>query len=211
MSFHLWTAFFVANLLVSLSPGPGALAAMNAGLTHGWRGGLAVVVGLELALLLQLLLVALGAGVLLQASDSLFLVLRWGGAAYLTGLGLVEMHRACRPSRPTRAAAAVWPRQGLVWRGMLVNLSNPKSILFMTAFVPQFIDPLRSLASQYGLIALTMCSVDALVMAAYAQLAARLRPCFADTGLARVRHAVFGLAFVAFGLALLFFRPANGA
>jgi homoserine/homoserine lactone efflux protein len=207
MSFHLWAAFFVANLLVSLSPGPGALAAMNAGLTHGWRGGLAVVAGLELALLVQLALVALGAGVLLNASDSLFLVLRWGGAAYLAGLGLLEMRRACRPPAPTRATDVLWPRQGLVWRGMLVNLSNPKSILFMTAFVPQFIDLGRPLMPQYALIAFTLCGVDALVMAGYAQLAARLRPWFAAPALARLRHGFFGLAFLLFGLALLIFRP----
>lgn len=203
MELHVWAGFFLANLIVSLAPGPGAVAAMNAGLVHGSRGGWRLVAGLQLALLLQLSAVALGAGTLLAASETTFRLLRWVGAAYLVWLGLSQLWSVWRQNHAASLPTESWPATGLLWRGVLVNLSNPKAVLFMAALVPQFIDPARPLAPQYGLIAVTMCGVDALVMGAYASLAARLRPWLESPRLAQGRQLLFGGLFVVFGLALL--------
>ncbi len=203
MDLHLWATFFAVNLLASLSPGPGAVAAMNAGLAQGSRGGWRLVLGLQLALLLQLSVVALGAGALLAASEGTFQVLRWGGAAYLIWLGLAQWRAAWMAAAHAREAGTVWPAEGLIWRGVLVNLSNPKAVLFMAALVPQFIDTARPLVWQYLLIAVTMCGVDALVMGAYATLAAHLRPWFESARLVRWRNFLFGSVFILLGGALL--------
>lgn len=203
MDLQIWTTFFVVNLIASLTPGPGAVAAMNAGLAHGNRGGWRLVLGLQLALLLQLSVVALGAGALLLASEHTFALLRWGGAAYLVWLGLAQIRAAWRQELTVVDVPEPWQAQELVWRGVLVNLSNPKAILFMAALVPQFIDMARPLSSQYLLIAITMCGVDALVMGAYAMLAARLRPWLHTPRLARWRNLSFGALFVLFGVVML--------
>lgn len=205
MELQIWAAFFAVNLIASLTPGPGAVAAMNAGLAHGRVGAWRLVAGLQLALLLQLALVALGAGTLLERWTVGFQILRWGGAAYLIWLGLGQVWAGWRQQAPRAAALgeASWAYPDLLRRGLLVNLSNPKAILFMAALVPQFIDMGRPLAGQYLLIAFTMCTTDALVMGAYGLLAARLRPWLESPGLARGRNYLFGALFILFGLALL--------
>lgn len=204
MDLQIWTTFFVVNLVASLTPGPGAVAAMHAGLAHGRAGAWRLVVGLQLALLLQLALVAMGAGALLASSPAAFHFLRWGGAAYLVWLGLGQIWLAWRQQTLSPGNHGEgWAYGELLWRGLLVNLSNPKAILFMTALVPQFIEMGRPLAGQYLLIALTMCGTDALVMGAYGLLAARLRPWLESPALARGRNYLFGALFVLFGLVLL--------
>lgn len=202
MSLHLWFAFCAANLLTSLSPGPGAMMAVNAGATHGLSGGLRAIAGLQAALLMQLAVVGMSAGALLATSETAFVLLRGVGAAYLIWLGIME----CRigwQNPATRVTAALLAPKTLFWRGMLVNLSNPKALLFQAALVPQFIDAAKPLTQQYLIIAITMCVIDTLVMSGYSGLASRLASRFASPTLARGRHLAFGMAFVAFGVALL--------
>jgi homoserine/homoserine lactone efflux protein len=207
MQLHLWLTFCFANLLTSISPGPGALAAMNAGLAQGLRGGWRMVLGLQLALLLQLLVVALGAGALLASSERAFLVLRWGGAAYLIWLGLAQLRAVFQHVHASSPADKTeWRVEGMVWRGVWVNLSNPKAILFQAALVPHFIDLAQPLARQYLIIAVTMCLIDTLIMGAYTSLAARLAPWFESERLAHWRNLAFGMLFVGFGVALLVWR-----
>jgi homoserine/homoserine lactone efflux protein len=202
MDLHLWATFFIANLLTSLLPGPGAMAAINAGASLGRRAGYRLVAGLQLALLLQLAVVALGAGALLATSALAFKLLRWAGAAYLVWLGIHQISAAWRGDRAPRGSATTWASAGLLRRGMLVNFANPKAILFMAALVPQFIVPERPLAAQYAIIALTVCGIDSVVMSSYATLAAQLRPWLEAERPARWRNAVFGSVFVVFGILL---------
>jgi len=202
MSLHLWFAFCLANLFTSLSPGPGAMMAVNAGAAHGLSGGLRAIAGLQAALLIQLAVVGVGAGALWAASETAFFLLRGVGAAYLIWLGIMEC-RAVWQSPTTRATATRHMPQRLFWRGMLVNLSNPKALLFQAALVPHFIDATRPLTEQYFIIAFTMCAIDTFVMSGYSGLAARLATRFSSPALARGWHLVFGTAFVAFGVALI--------
>lgn len=208
MTLHLWLAFCAANLLTSLSPGPGALAAVNAGLAHGGRRALGLVMGLQAALLLQLAVVGIGAGALLATSDTAFRLLRWLGAAYLAWLGLMQWREilvASNVGLEGEKKAAADPRQTLFRRGLLINLSNPKAVLFQAALVPHFIVADRALFPQYLIIALTMCTIDTAIMGLYAQLAHRL------AGRWRARQAMrppfwrpflFGALFILFGILL---------
>ena len=203
MAFRVWLTFFIANLLLSLSPGPGALAAVNAGASHGARAGWKLVMGLQVALLIELSIVALGAGVLLTASATAFAVLRWVGALYLIWLGVRQLLLAWRPpAEPEQDARPVYARHELFWRGVLVNLTNPKSHVFMAALLPQFISPVEPLLPQYLTIAATMCGIDTLVMGGYALLASRLSVWLHEPHLVRWRNGLFGVAFIIFGLLL---------
>ncbi len=202
MSLQLWLAFLGANFAISVSPGPGALAVVNNSLAGGVRTAWRVVAGLQLALLTHLVIVAVGLGALLVASPAAFGVLRWAGAAYLAWLGLGQLIDAFRS--PHDVVAGQSPREAPFMHGLLVNLTNPKSIVFSLAFIPQFVDYDQPLLLQYFIIGVTMVILDSFVMGGYALLAARLRPLLGDAFWGRVRRIFFGMVFMGLGLRLLF-------
>lgn len=195
----LWLAFLLAAILIAVTPGPGAAISMSIGLRHGYRAALAVILGLQAALLIQIVIVAVGFGALLAASETAFAVVKFVGAAYLVWLG-VQKWRA----KPLPPAGEVVPvaRRGLFLQGLLVNLTNPKAIIFIGALVPQFINPANPLLSQYVIIALTLCLTDFLVMSGYALAAARLGRWLHDPQMLRLQNRAFGALFVSAGAAL---------
>lgn len=201
MSWSLWAAFLVAAIVIAVSPGPGAVLSMATGLRHGYGGALRAIAGLQLALLIQLAVVALGLGAVLATSATAFLALKIAGAGYLVWLG-VQKWRA-RPE-PLDEAGAAQParRSGLLLQGLLVNLTNPKAIIFMAALVPQFINPREPQFIQFVIIGLTMTAVDTLVMSCYAGLATRFRPLLRNPRALRLQNRVFGTLFVGAGAAL---------
>ncbi|HEX6735314.1 MAG TPA: LysE family transporter [Azonexus sp.] len=181
-----------------MSPGPGAVLSMSTGMRYGYRSALLAILGLQAALLVQLAVVAIGFGALLAASELGFLILKLFGAAYLVWLG-VQRWRAL----PLPPAANMPVRgRGLFVQGLLVNLGNPKAIIFMAALVPQFIAPAEPLLPQYLAIALTMCLVDVLVMSCYALAAAGMGRWLHDPRALRLQNRIFGGVFVSAGVAL---------
>ncbi len=194
MAFDTWVAFLVACWVISLSPGAGAVASMSSGLNFGFRRGYWLALGLQLALLLQIAVVAAGLGALLAASETAFASIKWCGVAYLLYLGWRQWHAATGPVSLAAAGDAVAPRQ-LVVRGFLVNASNPKAIVFILAVLPQFIDPLRPLLLQYLELAATMVAVDLVVMAGYTGLAARVLRLLREPRQQRLLNRVFGALF----------------
>jgi homoserine/homoserine lactone efflux protein len=105
MDFSVWLAFFAASWAISISPGAGAVAAMTAGLQHGFARGYCLTFGLVLGLWSQLLLVGAGLGALIVASSTAFTVIKWLGVAYLLWLGIAQW-RAPAVGLPARTAGA---------------------------------------------------------------------------------------------------------
>ncbi|UVE17646.1 LysE family transporter [Pseudomonas sp. LS44] len=173
MALHTWLAFFVACWVISLSPGAGAIASMSCGLQYGFWRGYWNALGLQLGLALQIAIVAAGVGALLTASAMAFSLIKWFGVAYLVYLA-VQQWRALPSELRSDAPRPIGRPLSLVLRGFLVNISNPKAIVFMLAVLPQFLDPGAPLLGQYLLMGVTMISVDLIVMAGYTGLAARL-------------------------------------
>jgi homoserine/homoserine lactone efflux protein len=199
MSISLWLGFLVAAILIAVSPGPGAAASMSAGLRYGYWATLRLIVGLQSALAIQVAIVAAGLGALLEASTLAFDIVKLSGAAYLIWLGIQKW--GARPQAIDESAPPL-TRSGLFIEGLLVNLTNPKAIVFIAALTPQFIDPTRPQAMQFLVIALTMCSVDTLVMSGYALLAARLGRWLHGPKSLRVQNRFFGGIFVGAGVLL---------
>lgn len=199
MTLAVWLGFLLAAIVIAVTPGPGAAISMSTGLGYGYRAALSVILGLQTALLIQLLVVALGLGALLSASETAFAATRFAGAAYLVWLGIRKWRQL-----PLPADSALPPpgRRGLYVQGVLVNLSNPKAIIFIAALVPQFVDPGRSLLFQYAEIAATLCLTDLAVMSGYALAAARLGRWIHDERLIRAQNRFFGGVFVAAGFLL---------
>ena len=198
MALNLWLAFVLAAILIAVSPGPGAALSMSAGLRHGQFGALPAIFGLQAALLIQLAIVGMGLGAVLAASATAFAVVKFAGAAYLVWLGVQNWRRA--GSDDVAQGKAL--RSGLFRQGLLVNLTNPKAIVFMAALTPQFIDPNRPQLPQFLIIALTMCVTDTIVMSGYALLASRLGAWLHDARARRAQDRFFGGLFIGAGALL---------
>ena len=174
MAFDVWLGFFAACWVISLSPGAGAVASMSSGLHYGFRHGYWNVIGLQIALALQILIVAAGVGAVLATSALAFNLIKWFGVAYLLYLAYKQWQQPpSAVNAEQRAEQQVQPLS-MMFRGFLVNISNPKAIVFMLAVLPQFITPSEPLVPQYSLMMATMIAVDMIVMAGYTCLAAKV-------------------------------------
>ncbi|WP_341676607.1 homoserine/homoserine lactone efflux protein [Niveibacterium sp. SC-1] len=206
MNLHTWLAFFAASWLISLSPGAGALSCMTAGLRYGFRRGAWNIFGLQLGVALLVLVVAVGLGAVLAASNLAFNAIKWAGVLYLVWLGVQQWRAEPRPPVAEEADAGPASRSALVLRGFLVNASNPKGIVFMLAVLPQFIDLQQPQAAQYAICAATLFFTDAVVMSGYTLLASRVLKALRDPAHIRATNRFFGGVFVAVGLLLAGFK-----
>lgn len=200
MAFDLWLAFLLAAMVISVTPGPGAVTSMSAGLQYGYWVALRAILGLQTALLIQLAVVAAGLGVLLATSAAVFDLVKLAGAAYLIWLGVQKWRSPM--SGVGEAGLVPAPPNGLFLQGLLVNLSNPKAILFIAALVPQFVDPAGPQWPQFLLIGITMCAVDILVMSGYALLVWRLRRCLRSARALQTQNRLFAGFFITAGIVL---------
>ncbi len=208
MLLDTWISFFVACWIISLSPGAGAVASMSAGLNYGFRRGYWNALGLQLALALQIGIVATGLGAVLAASEVAFSVIKWFGVAYLIYLGWKQWMAPPAAVAVASGDAAHGRPRALVMRGFIVNASNPKAIVFILAVLPQFLDPTRPLLAQYLILAATMIAVDLVVMAGYTGLAARVLRLLRAPHHQRMLNRSFGGLFVGAALLLATVRRA---
>lgn len=165
--------FFLALLALQASPGPHMLLVVGRGVGQGRRVALLTAAGATLlAGLVQLPLLALGVASLIQTSPLAFDLLRWAGAAYLVWLGARLLFRSGSGLDGIGAGSPVSDRAALR-DGMISNLLNPKVLVFMLAFLPQFVDPNGTWSVTAQLIALgTMQKLSGFVILAGVALGA---------------------------------------
>ncbi|MNT32002.1 Homoserine/homoserine lactone efflux protein [compost metagenome] len=143
-------AFFGVAVLLALSPGPDNLFVLMQSVQRGWRVGIAVVVGLCLGVVVHTTAVALGLAAVFAASSIAFTVLKWCGAAYLAYLAWGAWRAPVSAEKSGNGANAESANSyeisskellAMVRRGVVMNLTNPKVLIFFLAFLPQFADP----------------------------------------------------------------------
>ncbi|MEO8144769.1 MAG: LysE family transporter [Betaproteobacteria bacterium] len=199
MNLDTWLIYLLAATGLSLSPGPNGLLALTHGALHGRRKALFTVFGGAFGFITVVALSMLGIGALLQASLVWLLVMKWVGGAYLIWLG-IQVWRAPPIGFEVRATAE--PRGGwsMFRQGALSALTNPKALLFFAAFLPQFIDPERSLLVQFVIMAATFAVIEIATEIFIASMAHRISPWLARVG-RRFNQACGGM-FMAIGAAL---------
>ena len=209
MDLPVWITYFIATLVLSVTPGPGVFSSISAGLHHGFRLGWWNALGMQAANVIWVSLVSLGLGALLIASETLFTAVKWAGVVYLIYLGVVTWRAPVRgfEDKPDDAHGA-WD---VFLRGFLVNITNPKGIIFFAAILPQFIDVARPQMPQYLALAATTFAVDLVTMMGYTALAARVLRVMRDPAGIRWVNRGLGGTFVAAGVALASFRRAATA
>jgi homoserine/homoserine lactone efflux protein len=165
MSPELYAAYLFACLVIVIVPGPTVTLIIANSLRHGTRAGLLNVIGTQVGLAVMIGVVGIGLTSLIEVMGHWFDWLRLAGAAYLIWLGWKMIHStgAASAAAPARA-----PRGGFLLQGLLVALSNPKTLLFFGAFFPQFIDPARAQGLQILIMGLTAMLLAAVSDSAYA-------------------------------------------
>ena len=197
--------FFAAALLLALAPGPDIIFVLTLSAAEGRRSGLAVAAGLLAGVMVHTLAVALGLAAVFATSPTAFTALRAAGAAYLLYLawGAWRAGALLETGDSNAPKAAPWPR--LMLRGLLMNLTNPKVVLFFLALLPQFVRPGRGpVAAQIVFLGLEFALAAGIVFSAVACAAGALRERLA--GSARVQqwlNRAAALVFVALAVSLL--------
>jgi threonine/homoserine/homoserine lactone efflux protein len=151
MNWHLFSAFLLITAILVIVPGPIVTLVIATGASRGIRAALQTVIGTTLGNALLLACIALGLSWILQASAQVFDIIRLAGAAYLVWLGIQAWRHAGESVESAPPGGHVY-----AWRGFVVALTNPKTIAFFTAFLPQFIDPALPVARQLWV----MCTVS---------------------------------------------------
>lgn len=210
MNFATWITFVVAACIIAVSPGSGAVLSMSHGLSYGVKKASATILGLQAGLLLILVIAGAGVGSLLLASELAFNLVKTVGALYLMYLGFGQWRAKVKLG--AGVADQVLPQTTLpsaqqrVLSGFLTNVTNPKGIIFMVAVLPQFITHTQPLLPQLVILAVTMCSIDLMVMHGYAYLAASMQHFFRDARAIKKQNRFFGGLLMAVGMGLFFVR-----
>ena len=208
MEFATWLTYLLAVSIICISPGPGALSSMSAGMKYGFAVGMWNLIGLQLAIVVNVLLIWLGLGALLMTSTTAFEMMKYAGAAYLIYLGIQKFREppVAFADIAARTNFEDTSRLALIKQGLFVNLTNPKGIVFLVAVLPQFIDTTQPTGIQYAIMGVTMVVVDVLVMMCYTGLAARVLRLLKNPNHIRWTNRGLGTMFVAAGGALAVFK-----
>ncbi|HFZ8996563.1 TPA: homoserine/homoserine lactone efflux protein [Citrobacter freundii] len=206
MTFEWWFAYLLTSIILSLSPGSGAINTMTTSINHGYRGAAASIAGLQTGLGIHIVLVGVGLGTLFSRSVIAFEVLKWAGAAYLIWLGIQQWRAAGAIDLNTLAHTR--SRNQLFKRAVFVNLTNPKSIVFLAALFPQFVMPQAPQFMQYVILGATTIIVDIIVMIGYATLAQRIALWIKGPKQMKALNKVFGSLFMLVGALLASARHA---
>jgi homoserine/homoserine lactone efflux protein len=199
---HLYLAFVLATTILMLIPGPNVALIVANSVAYGTRFGLLTVAGTSSAMVIQLGITALGLSAVLGVLAQWFEWLRWIGVAYLIYLGVRQWRAAPVDLTATRAM----PRSSsaIYWRGFLVSLTNPKTLLFYGAFLPQFVTPERAPAMQVLVLSATFLLLAILLDGSWALLSGRARGLLAARG--RLRNRLSGGLLVGAGIGLALAR-----
>lgn len=204
MTLSLWFSLLSACIIISFTPGAGAINTMNNSMRQGWRASIWGILGQQIALLIHVVIVAAGVGILVANSPTLFAIIRYAGAAYLVYLGIRMLLSKPEVASDGTTSGRQLTRRAMLNRGILVNLLNPKAIVFFLAFTPQFINADQPLLGQYALYIGTVIAVDILVMYFFFAGTARTFQRFTATYRgSKMLNILFGVLFILVALLLL--------
>jgi len=197
--------YLAAVFVLTVTPGPSVLMCITNGIHHGARRAFAGALGSVTAVCLIMAVSAAGLGAILAVSEKVFLILKWCGVAYLTYIGVrtfFSTQSTIEAGRDGDAEPTRESRAGLFWQGFLVGGSNPKALLFFTAFFPQFINPHAPQLPQFLVLGATFVCFELFWLTFYAHFAARVAPWLRTPGRAKMFNRISGATFIGAGALL---------
>lgn len=188
--------YVLACLLFAVIPGPSVSIVIANSLAGGTRAGLFTILGTALSMISMVFIVAVGLEAVMTLVSGAFEIIKLAGAAYLVFIGW-KMFRSS--GQLAMANGDRLPIGRYIWQGALTNWSNPKTLLFLSAFLPQFVDLTRPAFGQIMTLGLICLAVAAMSDSVYAFAAGRARHLLS---VARVRmlNRVSGLILMAGGV-----------
>jgi len=163
---QVFVSFVLTTALMIALPGPSVLLTIAHSLSFGWWRALITVGGATLGIAVQLLIAVIGIGGLIRFVAATFDLLRWAGAAYLVYIG-VKVWRNAQELAALDKAVDARPN-GLLMQGLVITIFNPKSLLFIAAFLPQFVDVHRPVEAQFLIIVPVFLLITFVITSAWA-------------------------------------------
>jgi homoserine/homoserine lactone efflux protein len=208
MAFNLWLAFLFSAFIIAVSPGSGAILIVSHGLQYGIKKTTITILGLQAGSAIICFIVGLGLSSFFTSQTTLNYI-KLFGALYLFYLGVQQwrhpliIYNSNQPLAHTNIPH--WHQRFL--NGLLTNLINPKSIIFIAAVFPQFISTTYPFWPQIGIMTFTLCAIDFIVMHGYAGMAAALQTFFTNPKWVKIKNRFLGSILIFAGLLLFLFRP----
>ena len=191
MELQVYFTFLVATAIMIALPGPSVLVTVAHSISFGWKHALFTVAGATMGIAVQLIVVAIGLTSLLNVVAEAFEWLRWAGAVYLVYLGIKQWRSAGKPLAFDTASVS---KKNLFIQGLVITIPNPKSLIFIAAFLPQFINTTRPLGLQLSIIVPTFLVITFTVTSVWAVAAGNVR------GFLQSRRALRSVSRTAGGL-----------
>ncbi len=173
MTWTTWWLFAATETILSFTPGPAVLFVLSSALRLGARQGIPAILAILMANSVYFALSATGIGALLVSSYRFFFAAKWIGAAYLVYLGaraILGHHSVVPAEEHAMIPTGAWR---LFADGLVLQLSNPKAIVFFSAILPQFINPRRPVLPQIVILGLTSTICEFAVLCGYGIAASR--------------------------------------
>ena len=206
MELTVFITFIFATAIMIALPGPSVLLTVAHSISYGWKRGIVTVAGATMGIAVQLTVAAIGLTSLLNAVSQAFEWLRWAGAIYLIYLGIKQWKSANDPLELETSSVA---NKNLFFQGLIVTIFNPKSLLFIAAFLPQFINTTVPVGVQFIIIIPTFLVITFTVTSVWALAAGKASKFFrSQRALQAVSRTSGGLMVVA-GVGLAAARRSN--
>ncbi|AKJ69414.1 hypothetical protein PATSB16_37260 [Pandoraea thiooxydans] len=204
MPLKIWLIFVMTTGLVCFTPGVAALLVIAQGISHGMRRSYWAIAGIALANSIYFALSATGLSALIVASHEAFAAVKWAGVAYLIYLGVrALLNRSSALSIRTSGVTSLSGPRALA-QGLMVELANPKALLFFLALLPQFVDVHQSIWLQMLIFGLTTFLLDLCSYSFYAWLGAKSQGIVTDRRWAGAAGRAAGVVLIAAGVLTAF-------
>jgi threonine/homoserine/homoserine lactone efflux protein len=210
MQLQTWVIYVAAVFVLTVTPGPSVLMCVTQGVNIGARRTFYCAIGSITSVVGIMVCSAVGVGAALAASAELFNAIKWFGVLYLLYIGITTLMSSSSSfevpqnsenskdnNNKNNSNNNKNTRLSLYIKGLLVGASNPKALLFFTAFFPQFINPTAPQLPQFLILGATFVAFELFWLMFYASFAARLAPWLRTPGRAKVFNSVSGATFIA--------------
>lgn len=200
----LYTAFIFTSVIVIILPGPNVLVVVATSISHGTKRGLQTVLGTSSAMSIQLVISAVGTTWLVESLTKGFEWLRWLGVIYLAYLGMLHLSRLLKQRNVNQEVSIL----NSYSRGFIVSLANPKTILFFSAFMPQFVSKGGDYMTQTLILSATFLFLATVFDSLYAIFSGQLRGLLQAKHTLKVQNSISGLLYISAAAWLACFRRA---
>lgn len=207
MEFNSWLLFASIILLASISPGPNVIAVIMHTIDAGARGAISTITGNLVALFTIAGAAAVGVGALLHAAPSVFMAMKIAGGLYLAWMGIKMIKSSFGTMGLLNISSEVKTETKSIEysiRAMLISYSNPKSILFLSAVFPTFLDNSSPIAPQFAVMFLTIITIVMAIHGTYAFIAFRMRDGLVGVRARKLMARFSGISFLGFGLGFVY-------